>query len=233
MSRSLIRRRKVFSWENWKIVTLPNILTFIRISVLPFLVAVLISSFRWKNWAAVGLFAFAGATDFMDGFIARRYKQVSKFGSFLDPIADKLIVSTTLLMAAGSGYLRGIHLVPAALILCREFVISGLREFLAASGQELRVARLAQYKTTIQILALVLILSQLTTWVVMVGLGLLWVAALLTCMTGWAYLKLSFGFMRRRQRLSERLRWRRQQRHTRKEKLASNEGQSENSGERV
>lgn len=230
MPKSLIRRRKVFSWENWKIVTLPNILTFIRIGVLPFLVTAFILSFPLKNWVVVGLFSFAGATDFADGFIARRYKQVSKFGSFLDPIADKLLVSTTLLMMAGSGHLRGVHLIPAALILCREFVISGLREFLAASGQELRVSRLAQYKTTIQMLALVLVLSQLTLWIVRMGLGLLWVAALLTWITGLDYLKISFGFMRRRQRLSERLKWRRHQRHSQTSETAIANGPENGEG---
>ncbi len=207
MSKSLIRRRKILDWEHWKVLTVPNMLTFVRMGVLPFLVGAFLTDWPWRNWVALGLFAIAGLTDYADGYIARRYQQASKFGAFLDPIADKLLVSTTLLMMAGTGFLSSWHLIPAAVILCREFIISGLREFLAASGQELRVSRLAQYKTTIQLLSIGFILSDLTPWIVAIGLTALWTAAILALVTGLDYIKLSFGFVKRRQRLSERLRW--------------------------
>lgn len=197
MVRTVIRQRLKIDRASWKVATVPNCLTLVRIGVLPFLVGVLLTHWAWKNWLALGLFAFAGLTDYFDGFIARKFKQVSRFGAFIDPIADKLLVSTTLLMLAGLGWISHWHLIPTTIILCREFIISGLREFLASSGQDLPSSRIAKYKTAVQMTSIVMLLMQKPAWMVQTGLALLWVAAYLALISGYAYLRASFGFMSR------------------------------------
>ncbi|GHS93488.1 CDP-diacylglycerol--glycerol-3-phosphate 3-phosphatidyltransferase [Alphaproteobacteria bacterium] len=199
MSRKLIRKRRIFKTENWKIGTVPNLLTFSRIALIPVLIFSFFLKEPWSTLCPLLLFMGASFTDFMDGYIARKFEQTSKFGAFLDPMADKLLVCVTLLMLAGTGSLRGVHLIPAALILCREIVISGLREFLAATGQELQVSWLAQYKTCIQMLAISLLLGRLPGLITALGLIFLWISALLTAITGVAYIKASFSFIREKQ----------------------------------
>jgi CDP-diacylglycerol--glycerol-3-phosphate 3-phosphatidyltransferase len=188
MSVKIIRKRRVFKREHWKVITLPNILTFMRIVVIPFLVC----SFFFNELITLAIFVLASTTDYVDGYIAKKFKQASKFGAFLDPIADKLLVTTTLFMLAGTKKIEGINLIPSVIILCREFIISGLREFLATSGEELCVLNVAKYKTTIQMISIACLLTNLFTYVRYIGIFLLWISASLSTISSVLYIKASF-----------------------------------------
>jgi cardiolipin synthase len=181
------------------VLNLPNLLTVSRILVIP----VVVATFYWDGvatrWIACVLFSLAGITDFFDGYLARRAKLVSRFGRFLDPIADKLLVASVILYLAGSGRLTLIEMLPALVILLREILVSGLREFLAELRVGLPVTRLAKYKTTAQMFALgFLIVGDLAPrWIPAHTIGnvLLWGAALLTIVTGYDYLKAGMAHM--------------------------------------
>ena len=139
------------------------------------------------------LFCVAGITDAFDGMIARRLKAESSLGRMLDPIADKLIVSAALLMLASDGTLRGINLVPALVILCREILVSGLREFLAGADVSLPVTRIAKMKTVVQMVAIGALIASsasedMLPGVTRIALIGLWMASALTFYTGYAYL---------------------------------------------
>ena len=135
-------------------LTLPNILTLARVAVIPLFVGLFfLESATWQ-WIACGLFALAAITDFFDGYVARARAQLSAFGTFLDPIADKLLVASALLMMVGFGQIAGVTIIPAVIILCREILVSGLREYLAGISVGLPVSRLAKWKTTIQMVAI-------------------------------------------------------------------------------
>lgn len=197
---NFIKRRKAFRYENWKIMTVPNILTFFRIFILPFLVLSFYIKSPVGNCIALFIFVSASITDYADGYIARRFKQVSKFGSFLDPIADKLLISLTLLMLAGFGRIRSLDLIPTGIILCREIIISGLREFLSALMLELPVAPLAKYKTMSQMMAIILLLCDgffdKDSNLILIGSGFLWISSLLTLITGLFYIRISMVFVK-------------------------------------
>ena len=174
--------------------SLPNALTITRIGLVPLFVAAFFLPGEAGRWIVFVLFCLAGATDALDGIIARKLGAESSFGRMLDPIADKLIVSAALLMLASDGTLQGIHLVPALVILCREILVSGLREFLAELNVRVHVTQLAKWKTTMQMIALGVLLAgpagdQLVPGVTWTGLVMLWMAALLTLWTGYDYLK--------------------------------------------
>ena len=113
---------------------LPNMLTLFRIAVIPGLVALFYLDSPLGNWLACGLFTIAAITDFLAGYIARATRQQSVLGRFLDPVADKLLVSAALLMMVGFGHIEGLVILPAVVILCREITVSGLREFLTRSA---------------------------------------------------------------------------------------------------
>jgi cardiolipin synthase len=185
--------------ERIKIVTTPNILTFIRIGVVPFLViSFFIESAVWSA-ISVTLFISASITDYFDGYIARKFQQVSKFGAFLDPIADKILIAVMLLMLAGTGRIAGLTLIPAVLIMCRELFISGLREFLSASGRDLPVSILAKYKTAIQMLSITcLLVKPLSERLFNIGIITIWIAAALTIITGVSYTVKGLSFMRKK-----------------------------------
>ncbi|MFB0613412.1 CDP-diacylglycerol--glycerol-3-phosphate 3-phosphatidyltransferase [Aurantiacibacter poecillastricola] len=194
--------------------TLPNILTLSRILTLPLLGFLL----WWPGWALGYLAAFAlyclmGITDYFDGLLARSSGAVSKLGIFLDPIADKIMVATVILVLAAQGILRGpyvgdAHVIAGLIILIREIAVSGLREFLGDLQVSMPVSKLAKWKTTFQLVALgSLILGQgLPGWTFMaggiehnvphlVGLITLWGAAILTLITGWDYLRVGIKYM--------------------------------------
>jgi cardiolipin synthase len=175
------------------ILTLPNILTISRVLVIPVFVALFFVEATWAPWAALGVFAAAAVTDFLDGLIARRAGQYSEFGRFLDPLADKLLVAAALLILAGFGNIAGATLIAAAIILLREIVVSGLREFLGGLHIVVKVTPLAKWKTTIQMVALgFLIVGKAGPEgfpTVLVGEVLLWLAAALTVVTGYDYLR--------------------------------------------
>jgi cardiolipin synthase len=124
--------------------------------------------------------------------VARKYNQISKFGTFLDPVADKLLVVTTFLMLAGTGTLQGYNLIPAAIILCREILVSGLREFLSSLHVSVPVTNLAKWKTAMQMISLGFMVGKDLWWPAMdMGMILLWSTALLTLYTGYAYCRAS------------------------------------------
>ncbi len=174
---------------------IPNILTIGRIAVIPVMIAVLIfMEAPAANWIAFALYTAACITDFFDGYLARVLDQQSAFGRFLDPIADKLLVASVLLVLVGIDRIGGLTVLPAAVILCREILVSGLREFLAGVRVSVPVTNMAKWKTTIQMLALGFLLvgpagphfgPLSTTEIGVIGL---WGAALLTLITGADYL---------------------------------------------
>lgn len=175
------------------ITSLPNLLTLSRICVIPVLLGLLYFPNPLNRWVALVLFSFAGLTDYLDGYLARHRGEVSAFGRFLDPIADKLLVATALLMLAGFGRIAGFALIAAAIILLREIIISGLREYLGGLKIAVPVSRLAKAKTAIQMVAIgVLIIGDVgpeALPVVLIGEILLWLAALLTVITAYGYLR--------------------------------------------
>ncbi len=182
--------------------TIPNILTIGRLIATPFVVlAYGIADRPTADWIALTIFAVGGLTDFVDGYLARRLNQFSEFGKMLDPIADKAMVACALFALAFSygPYLS--FLIPASLILLRETLIAGLREYTADKPVSLAVTKLAKWKTTAQMSAITVMLFH-AAWVgpqmsrpdyfspfMVVALGLLWVAAALTVITGWDYLR--------------------------------------------
>jgi cardiolipin synthase (CMP-forming) len=178
---------------------LPNILTYARIAAVPTVVACLywqdiLQGGMWLRWVALALFIAAGVTDFLDGYLARIWAQQSSFGRMLDPIADKLLVSCCLLMLAADGTIRGWTLWAAMVILCREILVSGLREYLAELRVSVPVTRLAKWKTAAQLVAIGFLLAgkagdAIVPGVTLIGLSLLWISALVTLYTGWDYFR--------------------------------------------
>ncbi|MDX9689811.1 MAG: CDP-diacylglycerol--glycerol-3-phosphate 3-phosphatidyltransferase [Proteobacteria bacterium] len=172
--------------------SLANKLTLSRIFLIPLILFLLVLPFQWAAWAAWLLFTVAGVTDWLDGYLARRDNQVSKIGQFLDPIADKLLVSAVILLLVYNEKITGLTVFPALVILLREVAVSGLREFLADLRVSVPVSRLAKWKTTIQLFALgFLIVGTQNTpeWIHATFWGdvLLWIAAVLTMITGYDY----------------------------------------------
>lgn len=173
---------------------IPNMLTLGRIIAIPVLIfALVFLDAPYANWVAFGFYATACVTDFFDGYLARILDQQSAFGRFLDPIADKLLVASVLLVLMGVDRIGGLTVLPAAVILCREILVSGLREFLAEVRVSVPVTRMAKWKTTLQMLALGFLLvgpagpdfGPIAT--IEIGIYGLWGAALLTLITGVDY----------------------------------------------
>jgi CDP-diacylglycerol--glycerol-3-phosphate 3-phosphatidyltransferase len=174
--------------------SLPNLLTLARIVLVPLFVIAFFIPGDSGRWIVFVLFCLAGITDAIDGMIARRLGAVTSFGRMLDPIADKLIVSAALLMLASDRTIQGVHLVPALVILCREILVSGLREFLAQADVSLPVTRVAKAKTTVQVVAIAALIAssaseRMLPGVTTAALVGLWVAAGLTFYTGFEYMK--------------------------------------------
>ena len=180
-------------------LSLPNLLTLSRIIAVPILVALLWVPGRLAYGLAFVLYALICITDYLDGWLARRWKIVSRLGAFLDPIADKIMVASVLLMLCAVQVIEGVHIIAALIILLREIMVSGLREFLAGTQVSVPVSLLAKWKTTFQMLALgTLIISVAMPgqeWVLWTGLVFLWAAAVLTLVTGWNYLTVGLKHM--------------------------------------
>ncbi|PYE87236.1 CDP-diacylglycerol--glycerol-3-phosphate 3-phosphatidyltransferase [Phyllobacterium leguminum] len=180
-------------------LSLPNILTYGRIIAVPlvvlcFFVEGSLKSSDAARWWALGIFAAASITDFFDGYLARIWKQTSTIGRMLDPIADKLLVSACLLLLAADRTIAGWSLWAAIIILCREILVSGLREYLAELKVSVPVSTLAKWKTTMQMVAVGFLLAghagdQFFPYTTEVGIGLLWISALVTLYTGWDYFR--------------------------------------------
>jgi len=179
--------------------SVPNLLTYARIAAVPAVVACMywadiLQGGLWLRWVALAIFITAGVTDFFDGYFARAWGQHSTFGRMLDPIADKLLVSSCLLMLAADGTIRGWSLWAAIVILCREILVSGLREYLAELRVSVPVTRLAKWKTTGQLVAVGFLVlgdagDRILPVVTPIGLTLLWLSALLTLYTGYDYFR--------------------------------------------
>lgn len=177
-------------------MNLPTYLTFIRIIAIPFIAIFYYLPFRWSHTAAAILFIIGSATDWLDGFLARRMMQTTKLGAFLDPVADKLLVVVILVLVLGHHQISYLSLA-AAVIIGREITISALREWMAILGKRASVSviYIAKVKTWLQMIALVLLLwydLQSPVWVGMLGAVLLYVAAVLTLWSMIIYLKLAW-----------------------------------------
>ncbi|OJW50843.1 MAG: CDP-diacylglycerol--glycerol-3-phosphate 3-phosphatidyltransferase [Alphaproteobacteria bacterium 41-28] len=179
--------------------TLPNLLTFMRIALIPVVVGLFYLDRPTSNWLAAFFFILACITDYLDGYFARTLKQTTRFGIFLDPVADKLLVAAILLMLVGFGRIQGLSLIPAVIILCREILVSGLREFLAEAHVSVPVTKLAKWKTAIQMAALSLLIIEHIPGFPLpideIGILGLWVAAILTLITGFDYLRAGLKHM--------------------------------------
>jgi cardiolipin synthase len=213
---------------------LPNILTLIRLLAAPGVAVMFLYFHRpWADWFALALFVGAAVTDFFDGYLARAWRQESRFGAMLDPIADKAMVMIALLVITGSSGMNPWILLPATLIMFREVFVAGLREFLGSSAGLLQVTKLAKWKTTAQMVAIAVLFStgafehyfgmqtfgmdsemvtsildgrtpdelgliwkydgMIVSW--WAGITLLWLAALLTIVTGWDYFRKSLPIL--------------------------------------
>ena len=172
---------------------LANMLTFSRILMIPLMVSAFYLNGNFSYWLTFSIFVTAGVTDFLDGYVARRFNQTSKLGTIMDPIADKLLIGTALLMMVAFGRIEGYSIIAAVIILCREFAVSGLREFLAELKVSVPVTYLAKWKTGIQIFALGFLLvgkaSPAIIPAILIGDYLLGAAALLTLYTGYDYFR--------------------------------------------
>jgi cardiolipin synthase (CMP-forming) len=178
---------------------LPNLLTLSRIVAIPLVIICLWFDTPWGQWLAMIIFVVAAVTDWFDGYFARRYHQISRLGRFLDPIADKLLVAAALVMLVANGPLHGVHVLAALIILAREILVSGLREFLAELRVGLPVSQLAKWKTAAQMTAIAFLLvgeaGPKEIPVVPIGLTLIWIAAALTLVTGYDYLRTGLRHM--------------------------------------
>jgi cardiolipin synthase len=188
-------------------LALPNLLTYARIAAVPAVVACMywqniLQGGLWLRWIALAIFVAAAITDFLDGYFARIWSQQSTFGRMLDPIADKLLVASCLLMLAADDTIKGRAVWAAIVILCREILVSGLREYLAELRVSVPVTRLAKWKTAAQLLAIGFLLAGLagdnvvsafigrdTRVITDTGIGLLWLSALVTLYTGYDYFR--------------------------------------------
>jgi cardiolipin synthase len=179
--------------------SIPNLLTYGRILCVPLIVLCFfiegkLEGSDFARWVALWIFVIASITDFLDGYLARIWNQTSNIGRMLDPIADKLLVSAILLLVAADGTIAGWSLWAAIIILCREILVSGLREYLAALKVSVPVTRIAKWKTTAQLVAIAFLLAgpagdKVLPYTTEIGILLLWVAALLTIYTGYDYFR--------------------------------------------
>jgi len=187
-------------------LSIPNLLTLSRIFAVPILVFLLWKPAPYDYAITFVLYCIVGLTDYFDGYLARAQGQISKLGQFLDPIADKIMVAAVIIMLMASRRADGDApiiqdwtVIPALVIMLREIIVSGLREFLAELKVSLPVSRLAKWKTTFQLVSLgALILGGAVPaehWIHLVGVAALWAAAALTLITGWDYLRVGLRHM--------------------------------------
>ncbi|MCB1417208.1 MAG: CDP-diacylglycerol--glycerol-3-phosphate 3-phosphatidyltransferase [Nitratireductor sp.] len=197
MSETVAPRRKNHT------LALPNILTYGRVLAVPVVVGLMFWPDEfWMRWTALGVFTAAGITDFFDGYLARAWKLQSSMGRMLDPIADKLLVAAALLVLTFVGTIGAVSLWAALVILSREILVSGLREFLAEVRVSVPVSRLAKWKTALQMTAIGFLVAgpagdavtggELVT---RIGVAGLWIAAVLTLYTGYDYFRASYRYL--------------------------------------
>lgn len=187
-----------------KVWNLPNILTYGRIVAVPVVAALLLWNDRafaitglgviTARWIALGIYVLAAITDFFDGYLARRWHQQSSLGRMLDPIADKVLVAIVLLVLCGDQILRGGHVWAAIIILAREVLVSGLREYLGQLSVSVPVTQIAKWKTAVQMVAIGLLIAGpagdlIVPGITTIGVAGLWIAAALTLYTGYDYFR--------------------------------------------
>lgn len=177
-----------------KVWNLPNILTYGRIAAVPVVAGLLMWGGNNARWAALAIYIAAAISDFFDGYLARRWQQQSSLGRMLDPIADKVLVAVVLLVLSADGILFGGHIWAAIIILSREVLVSGLREYLGELQVSVPVTRIAKWKTTVQLLSIGFLIAgpagdTVVPYVTQSGIGLLWIAAALTLYTGYDYFR--------------------------------------------
>jgi cardiolipin synthase len=187
------------------VYNIPNLLTYGRILAVPLIVLCFFIEGRlhgsdFARWSALILFTVASLTDWLDGYLARLWDQSSNIGRMLDPIADKLLVASILLLLAADGTIAGWTIWAAIIILCREILVSGLREYLAALKVSVPVTRIAKWKTTIQMVAIAFLLAgpagdKVVPYITELGIVLLWAAALITIYTGYDYFRAGLKHM--------------------------------------
>ena len=177
---------------------IPNILTIGRIILVPFFIGAFYLPGAMGDWIPFFIFVLASFTDFLDGLLARLYKEESKLGELLDPIADKIIISSALVLLVMDNTIEGYEVIAAIIIMIREILISGLREFLAKVQITMPVTRLAKFKTFIQMFSIAILLTGESGNKILnfgdydaqsIGIVLLWLAAFLTIYTGYDYVK--------------------------------------------
>jgi cardiolipin synthase (CMP-forming) len=186
---------------------LPNILTVSRIALLPVLIGLFFIPGSTAAWTALWIYVFCAVTDFLDGYLARKFGSTSNFGTFLDPISDKIMVASLLIALATFDRLDGYWMIPAIIIMMREFLIAGLREYLGPQNVKVPVSKLAKWKTGFQMTALGFLvigdygdiaMQTVFGWTIgggdvvgalLTGQILLAISALITVITGWNYLK--------------------------------------------
>jgi cardiolipin synthase len=190
MNAAVGRRKTRFS-EVWN---LPNILTYGRIVAVPLVAGLLMYGGNSARWWALGIYVFAAISDFLDGYLARLWQQQSSLGRMLDPIADKVLVAVVLLVLSADGILFGGHIWAAIIILSREVLVSGLREYLGELQVSVPVTQIAKYKTAVQMIAIGFLIAGpagdlVVPFTTRIGIGGLWVAAALTLYTGYDYFR--------------------------------------------
>jgi cardiolipin synthase len=180
------------------VLSLPNLLTYGRLVAVPVVAGLILWGGDAARWTALALFIGAAITDFFDGYLARRWAQQSALGRMLDPIADKVLVAAVLLVLAADRTIDGAHLWAGIIILSREVLVSGLREFLAELRVSVPVTKVAKWKTTVQLIAIGFLIAgpagdKIVPYVSEFGLFCLWIAAALTLYTGYDYFRAGIG----------------------------------------
>jgi CDP-diacylglycerol--glycerol-3-phosphate 3-phosphatidyltransferase len=177
-------------------MNLATVLTLLRLALLPLIVLLFFIPAAWAAWTCLALYIAGAVTDWLDGWIARRFNQVTPFGTFLDPVSDKIFVITIMLMLVAVGRIPGGWVLCVVAIVVREFLVSGLREFLGPKNIQLPVSPLAKWKTTTQMVTVGILIVAPYVWgaTVLGFIGLL-AATVLTVMTGWTYLKGSWAYI--------------------------------------
>lgn len=177
-------------------VSVPNMITSLRILLIPVLVIVFYSPVDWRYWAAAGVFTLASITDWLDGYLARKLAQMTPFGAFLDPVADKLIIVVVIILLVES-HASALLTIPALVIVGREIVVSALREWMAeiGTGTSMAVSFLGKLKTTVQMISLIILLASgpdITDPFVILGYVGIYAAAILTLWSMYLYLKIAW-----------------------------------------
>jgi cardiolipin synthase (CMP-forming) len=185
---------KVGHTANSKVWNVPNLLTYGRIVAVPVVAGLLMWGGDAARWWALGIYVVAAVTDFFDGYLARKWQMQSGLGRMLDPIADKVLVAVVLLVLSADGILYGGHIWAAIIILSREVLVSGLREYLGQLRVSVPVTKIAKWKTTVQLVAIGFLIAgpagdKVITGITQIGVAGLWIAAGLTLYTGYDYFR--------------------------------------------